>query len=391
MTIRRWVAAGLAVCAVSASLWAKPGIVKTRDGTSYQGEVTETEDGKIVIKVHGIDMRVERRDVASIQYIDDEAGDFQKKLAALPARDSKSRLDMAKSAFAQKHYDWARQAAQAALDADPNNKDASEYLTMIRKQQELEHAKPVDPNGPPATPDQPTDTPTSPADQKVLSADDINIIRQMELGAQENSFKAKLQNDVARRFTVKDNGGTLAQFTAETNQRQARLIIDRAPEMRNDVRIMTDPASMAMYKQHVQPAVLGGCATSGCHGGAQAGKFVLIAPADNEAATYTNFYILTKYTKTIDKTTHSMIDRTAPQKSLLLQYSLPADVADIKHPDIPGGYKGIFRSAADPRYKSIREWITNSLVPLAPDYGIKFTIPGSSAASPAPTTKPASK
>jgi len=395
MTFRRWLTGGLAVCAMTASLWARPGTVTTRSGATYQGEITEAEDGKLIVKVRGIDMRIERRDVASVVFVDDEQADFQKKLVALPPRDAKSRLDMARSAFDKKQYDLSRQAAEAALVADPNSKEATDFLVMIRKQQEIERApKPADHKPPtgndPLLPDQPA-TPNTPAapggpvDRKTLSADDINVIKQFELGADENNIRATFNNDVRRRFTNKDGGGSLQDFMAEPVGRQVRLILTRAPEMRNDVRIVSDPASIQQFKK-LQPSILGGCASSGCHGGANGGKFVLLTPGDGDAAAYTNFYILTQYAKQIEKSKEFMIDRTAPAKSLLLQYALPTDVADFPHPAVPG-YKGMFRNANDPRFKAISEWLSGSLQPVSPDYGIKFTPPTATPATTAPAGK----
>ncbi len=271
---------------LSTSLWAKPGTVKTRDGTSYQGDVSEAEDGKIIVKVHGIDMRIERRDVASITYVDDIQQEFQKRLAALPPKDVKGRMDLARWAFDKHQYDWSRQAAESALLADPNNKEATDFLVTIRKQQEIERApKPAEPKpvGDPLVPDQPANpaTPAAPGaavDRKTLSPDDINVIKQLELGAEENAFRVNLLNGVAKRFVDKDAQGTLAQFVALPVQKQARYILHDAPEMRNDVRIMTDPASMQQFKR-LQPSILGGCASSGCHGGPAGGNFILLTPA----------------------------------------------------------------------------------------------------------------
>ncbi len=396
MTILRWLMGGLAVVAIGTTLWARPGTVKMRDGASYEGDITEAEDGSVVVKVRNVDMRIDRRNVAGITYIDDAAGDFKKKLAALGPKDIKGRLELAQSALSQRQYDWAKQAAQGALDIDPNSKEATDFLMMIRRQQELERTPKADqkpqPGGDPLMPDasgNPKGTPAA-VDRKTLTADDINLIRQFELGSEENNFRATLLNDVRKRFVAQDAQGTLAEFTALPVQKQARYILSRAPGMRNDVRINSDPASITQYRQRVQPAILAGCATTACHGGGNAGNFVLINPADNEAVAYTNFYILTQFVKKLDKDAMAqMIHRTAPDKSLLLQYSLPPDAADLHHP-ASAGFRPPFRNTADPRYKIISDWLSNSLNPTAPDYGIKFTPPTASSPD-TPSTKPANK
>ncbi len=95
---------------------------------------------------------------------------------------------------------------------------------------------------------------------------------------------------------------------------------------------------------------------------------------------------MTQYAKAAEKAKLLMIDRTVPAKSLLLQYSLPADLSDHDHPAV-ANYKGVFRNTNDPRFKAISDWLSTQLQPVTPDYGIKFTPPTAAA----PTTAPAAK
>jgi len=391
MAIRRWLLSGLAVCALTGALWARPGTVKTRDNVAYQGDISEADDGNVIVKVHGIDMRIDRRDVASIEYTDDLIASYKKKLAALPVHDSKSRMDMARAAYNQKQYDLARMAAQSALDADPNSAEATDFLNMIRRQAELDRTKPAEGAAPEVHegPAREGATPNGKAgEHKVLSADDVNIIKQSELTAQDTNYKAAFKNDVRRKFTEKDGGGTLPQFLQLSVPEQVQRILSRAPEMANDVRIQSDPVAIAVYKKSVQPAILAGCATSSCHGGAQAGKFALVVPADSDAATYTNFYILSQYVKTEGNLQMAMVDRTSPHKSLIVQYALPAETADFDHPNV-AGYKGLFHTANDPRYVAIMDWISKTLAPVPPQYKIEYGDLNKQRV--APTSQPAGK
>lgn len=385
MTIRRGLVCGVAVCVLATALWARPGIVKHRDGSTYTGDVSEEEAGKVVVRVRDIPIAIDRRDVVSIQY-GEPGEDFQKKLAAAPPGDVKSRLDLAKWAMGERKYQWATQAAEAALVIDPNNREATDLIAMIRRQQQLEQARPA-----PARPN-PGDATggaaaTRPApDRKTLADDDINLIRQSELGMQENNFRVEFANDVRRQY-IKQINGNLQQFSAQPVQQQAREIIRQAPELRNDVRIVTDPTSMVMFKQRVQPAVLAGCASSGCHSGQTGGGFVLLNGPDNEAQTYTNFFILNQYAKMVNNARLGMIERTTPQRSLLLQYGLPPENAEVKHPPA-GNYRGLFRTQADPRFKAIVDWLGTSLQVPAPDYAaIKYEAPTNASATP-PATAP---
>ena len=146
---------------------------------------------------------------------------------------------------------------------------------------------------------------------------------------------------------------------------------------------MSDPPSIADFRRSVQPIILSGCATSGCHGGPAAGKFTLVSPATTDEATYTNFYVLTNYKKQLQTvvpaggifggmTEIEMIDRGNPQRSLLVQYSLPADVAEFDHPAV-NNYQPPFQNVFEARARPMIAWIERTLR-LNPDpTGINYT------------------
>ncbi len=138
--------------------------------------------------------------------------------------------------------------------------------------------------------------------------------------------------------------------------------------------------ALLQFRRVVQPYVVLNCATSACHGGNQsATPFQLLVPADSDAATYTNFYILTKYTQPSKQGTEGvfghgtvkMIDRQHPLQSLLIEYSLPGSVAEFHHPDVPN-FRPPFRGTADPHYRQLQEWIGTALPIVDPDYGFDF-------------------
>ena len=81
-----------------------------------------------------------------------------------------------------------------------------------------------------------------------------------------------------------------------------------------------------------------------------------------KAEAYTNFVALNRF----ERDGALMIDRFAPDDSLLLQWALPRDVARYPAPDVPG-WKPRFKSSTDRRYVAVRDWI-DGLVKFAPDY-----------------------
>jgi hypothetical protein len=120
----------------------------------------------------------------------------------------------------------------------------------------------------------------------------------------------------------------------------------------------------------------------------------LFSPPDNDAVTYTNFYILQSYQRegqddgsVFGGGELRMIDRPMPRRSLLLNYALPPTIAEYDHPDVRG-YRPALRNRDDPNYGRLLDWIELSLVPTVEtsDYGIAYDPPGRTAGTTQPTT-----
>jgi len=152
----------------------------------------------------------------------------------------------------------------------------------------------------------------------------------------------------------------------------ASHLTDGKPDLALGVHLLSDPVQVAHYKV-MQPALLAGCGTSGCHVGpsAKGGNFVLFQ-GDQAAQVYTNFLTLQTFTKAIDKTPMSMVDRQNPDSSLLLEYMLPPDVAKVPHPPTVPAYKGTVKTKSDVRFARVAQWI-HDFSGIQPAYGIDLT------------------
>ncbi len=403
----------LVVLGLSATVsFARPGVVKTRDGQTYDGDIDDKDPDALLVTVKGIKTRIERSRIASVQYpTGTPAQGFADRLAKLGPRDVAGRMALAREAFNAHDYATARTAVDQALAIDPNNADAVAFAETIRSQMRLEAAR--NKTASPAT--APASEPTTQGgggSDKVLRPQDINAIRQRELRPDDKGVRIRLERDVKKRY-ISYSTMRQAEFNALTPMDQAMMIIEKGtPEMRRDVQILNDPPSLLAFRQRVQPTLLQNCATSGCHGDRNPKKFALVEPGDSDAATYTNFYILQNYSKPMkssDKAVFGrgdlrMLDRQHPEQSMILQYALPGSQAEYPHPDV-AGFKPVFHGKTDPRYVALADWIGKTLQPVEPDYGIDFAVPGMGASSasqpaeppasapapPPPTTKPAPK
>lgn len=389
---------------------ARPGVVKTREGHTYEGEVVDRPgEDFVTVTVRGIQTRINRPDVAGIEYRQGIDQEYRQRMAKLDPKDAAGRLELARWAFKERRYDLARDAADKALAVDPNNAEAVEFLNYIQQQQRLERAKARTATQPSRVQQDQrqggaaTTTAANLPERRFLSPQDVNRIRQEELRRVADArARVQFRNDVERRFLASTEKYTQAQFRLMSPTERAIAILDEGdPALRDDVVIATDPFAIQEYRRFVQPMVLQNCATTGCHGGTSAGEFVLFSQGNvesNDAATYTNFYILQAYAHQVrsDRENESvfsgpalrrMIDRMQPDDSLLIQYGLPRQFTKFPHPDVNGQLRPMFTSREDRRYQALYGWISNTLASVEPKYGIDYEPPvGTSRPASVPST-----
>jgi hypothetical protein len=356
--------------------FARQAVVTTRDGQRFEGDVTENEN-EVVIDIKGVKTVIPRANVANVVYPESFDKQFRDRLAALDPKDVRGRIDLARWALDQQQYNAARDALDSAMAIDPNNREAFDLQNLVRSQQRLSQPKQQG-NEKPSTAASPT-TPVPPGaipagERRLLNQADVNVIRQRELKPSDTA-RIQFANQVDQRFIKYANLQQSEFMSLKPVDRALRILKEGDPSMRDDVKIQTDPQSLVEYQRTIQPLIINNCATSNCHGSSRGGNFMIYTPPDSPLVTYTNFYILNKYARKIGQTgggmfggaaERRMIDRGQPQNSLLLQYSLPAAVAEYDHPKVQG-YDGAFRTKDDLNYRRIATWISDVLTPVAPD------------------------
>jgi hypothetical protein len=407
VTITAWVLVFTLGVIAAAPAPARQGTVQTRQGQTLTGDVVE-ENGSVTVTVHGIRTQIRRQDVTSIDYSEDAQTQFNQRLDKLQPGDVRGRLELAHWAFDLRRYDLARKAIDEVLAIAPDHEEANTFLRVITQQAALER-----PGRPAPTEVESTTRPEPAGDatgiaHRYLSDDDINVIRQKELKPTD-VVAIRFLNDVKARYMTAANV-PVRQFNSQPLVRQAIEIITRGDDaMRADVRINGDPRALLNFRRQVHPMIVQGCAGAGCHGGASGGDFILFNSADNsDEVVYTNYLILQMYSRPVpiadaagdaddlapgrQTVVRHMIDRVTPQRSLLIQYAMPPNMAELDHPDVIG-YRPLFSSWREGRLRLWMNWITNDLGPVVPDYGLTYEPPTArnsttGPAATAPTTAP---
>jgi hypothetical protein len=188
-------------------------------------------------------------------------------------------------------------------------------------------------------------------------------------------------NNALRRYLAQ------RQAEGEFNSRQAEQEFLRAPRiqqvvhmlskldpndpLKRDILIEGDPRAIGFFRTSVWPMVRQHCATPQCHGqpGGAGGLKLFRLNSDSNRVLYTNFYILDTYANSQGK----MVDRGQPLQSLLLQYGLPDEQAQSRHPEVD--LPPIFRSPQDPLFRSIVQWIRDDLLYPRSAYRLDYTPP----------------
>jgi hypothetical protein len=391
--IRRWWLGVFVICLLATGLLAKQGTLKTKDDRRFQGDIQDAPDGQSVnVTIHGATITVSRDDIASITYPKDAAAEFHDRLKALDPNDIKGRLDLCRWALENREYDLATEAAQDAQRIDPHEPNAAILLDTIASERALDAKLSTRPATAEATTPDNTPAPaaSTPPPSQFITMDDVQIMRRKEL-LPDDQARIDFAANVRKRYLALSGVDPVA-FNSESSAQQALDIFQtNNSQLMRDVRILSDPNVLLVFRTRIQPRILAGCAAAGCHGSAGSGGFFLYSDADKIPAAYTNFDILMQTSRKIvgkdifgtGPITRPMVDRIHGVTSLLVQFGLPRSVATLPHPDVHD-FKPLFRNEQDPNFTEMTNWI-GSLTPIAPDYGIgDFHIP----IGPFPATQP---
>lgn len=286
------------------------------------------------------------------------------------AAQARTQFEKARALYQQDRFSEAQTENQKALALDPHNSDAILLAKVLAEKTAAGGGAGAGAGA----------RGGAGAKAAVLSAQQISMIRLMELSGADRNIRGKIDRSALEDFwqevvikdgTVDTSPQAHAAFLSPTNfAGQVRMIRDSGQsKFMNQVTITSDPATLRGAQNtftQVQNYVLQSCATAECHGGDKAGAFRLIpnntTGVSVEQQLYTNFYAMTMYKDAGGK----MIDRENPEKSLFITYSLPKG-----HPTVSIPAK---MQPNDAQYRRMIDWIRSLAFPQ-PNYGITFDLP----------------
>ena len=352
----------------------RDGVVRLRDGGQISGRVIEDGFEQVTLLIEGIHHQIPRAEVSHINLAPSFERELEVARASIDQTNGSMRVELAQWIMQRGRLDLARAELQEILQME-DNPQARQLLELVEAQIALkaegrDTPRPLPPKG-----DRTTGLP-----DRTLTAEDVNLIRVYEIDFRRPP-KVEVNPKTIRKLIESHATNALIPNQTSKQERlfalddldQVKLIFDvQARELYPEIQVKGEPHSLNVFRTKVHNAwLIRNCATSGCHGGLNAGNFFLHRYGMNTPKTlYENLLILER---TRLEGPHKLIDYENPRMSLLIQYALPQSEARIKHPAVPG-FKPAFPSGGGKTMADTLEFIEAMYRPR-PDYPVEYEAP----------------
>lgn len=367
-------------------------VVYMKDGQRFTGILVSTDDKHLRVRIAGI---VTSLPLSMVQRYEVLPPILQRymDLRAAVGNDPGQILQLAEWLRERERYTLALAEVERALAIDPDH-EPSRRLKLLLEQQIVLRTKAAERerDGGAAERDEPRSGVQGrpirprPADFPLLSRDQISLLKVYELDL-DTRPRLVIKRETITRLLEQNSGHPLVPVTREGRESWYRKdtleIMDlmfrlQARNLYDQVQVLDQPRTFEVFRDQVQRTwLLSRCATNECHGGTEAGRFMLHNRRPNsEQTVYTNFLIVNRF-KLADG--RGLIDVDEPAKSPLLQLGLPREDSLYPHPPVIGDrgrniWRQVFNAVEDRTFQEGVEWV-RSLFRPRPDYPIAFDLP----------------
>lgn len=363
-------------------------MIELTTGAVMQGLLLESNDVSVRIRSNRVETRIPRAQIINMVRLPSIESRYESIRAALGPRDVNERIYWARWLRDRQRYAMALELIREAAAIEPANPEVATLLTWLERHVDILRRR--------ATTGEPTpDRPRAPRPERVdpapdddeafprLSDDDINIIRVYEYDFAD-PVRIRIGDDTISRLIQQhaDSPHIPAQpaARAELFRRRPTEILEimfrsQARDLYPEVEVTDHTPAIRRFRDRLHTRwLINGCATSECHGGREAGRFILARDAPRSDHTvYTNLYIVSRFV--LDDGT-PLVDWRRPADSPLIQLALPRALSARPHPEVPGpggrdAWRPAFRNANDRAVTDTVNWIRSMYVPR-PDYPIDY-------------------
>ncbi|GIW73480.1 MAG: hypothetical protein KatS3mg103_0002 [Phycisphaerales bacterium] len=345
-----------------------------RTGQILDGELVEETPQSVTLRIAGIERRFNQPQIERLIRLPDLATRYRQWRRAIPDGDVGQIEQLVQWLVSQELYHVAHYEAARLHERRPRDPRVGDLLRQMAGLAELYEQR-----GQGVA----RDRPDRPDPLPLLGPEQVNLIRVYEIDLLDPPRMRIDPRDVEAFLLAYKDDPRVPQ-TPEGRQAMiagdpldvVRLMFQlRAREFYPTVRVLEDPPAMRRFRREVAGWLAVGCATTRCHGGAQAGGLRLVAENPRgQAQAYTNFLILTR-ARLPDGT--PLINVDEPDKSPLLHLGLRREGSLYPHPPVPtedgrgDAWREVFARTGDARWRATTEWI-RSLYRPRPRYPIEY-------------------
>ncbi len=380
------------------AVWAREATVRTRDGRELTGELVTQNDKVVVLNISGIEISVQRDQVAEFELKPTADEYYAQTRPELDDNDLEGRFALSQRLYEMKALDLALRELQDLARLFPGEPRVVRLINIIEADQELARRQVDTGNDPRRVREDQGRPPRNPGRAQpaeageLLTPEQVNLIRVYEVDLSAQPRGIRVPRETLDKFfqSYRDADGQPLDRRAQAEFRRRppyeqleEIFAARLRDLYGEVEILTDPPALATYRNTVNDDYVAPYFRRHFGQGQVDGLKLFGARPNAVEEAYTNFYVLHNYKGPEGV---PMIDRVSPADSLLVQWGLPRELATSPAPQVEG-WEPAFRSVDDPQFLRIVDWI-GTLYSPAPDYGIDYP-PAAPAAPDADTPAPA--
>jgi len=345
-------------------------VLHTSDGRIVMGDFVSESEQEVVLGIDGAKTTFPRSQVVDLQVILTQAELFAERRKVIADDDLSSRVDLVAQMIDEKVYDLAKTEIDA-LATDFPDEPFAKGLEQLLKTAQAGEALAAVPE--PKAGDNPRlqTSPRGGAEATLLTKEQVIIVKLGERHRPDPDSAIKLvipPTVITELFdlhtghpAVPDTRDDQAAFR-DLNTWEQLAVFERVDDngLTGKIRIVGDPPALKSFRQTINPRYI--WSYFGRHfSGTVEGVDLAMRRPNAVPEAYTNFVKLSR----MQVDGHKMINRMEPEKSLLLQWGLPREIATHPAPEAER-WKPYFQSRQDPQYLSLLDWI-DALV-TSPDY-----------------------
>jgi hypothetical protein len=351
------------------------------DGRTIICELVEDGFESVEVEISGIKAKYPREAILEVRPYPSDRELYESFRTRLEPDQYSARYTLALWLYNKRMYDEAKLELESLLEAT-NHYEAGELLNEVKAQIRLLESSRAAPRAPGEgrrEPRKPDPRLTGILASPLLTEEDVNLIRVYELDTANPPRLQVSRSTIEEMVTRYADSELIPAQRSERNALFSREPIDivkllfalKARELYDGIEVLGEPESLNLFRLRVHNAwLIGNCATSKCHGGADAGRFFLHnRDWKDETVRYTNLMILLR--TRLD--TLPLIDPEKPTDSLIYQYALPKTEARRPHPDVKGWSPALTRSRRS-LAEDFVDWIRSMRMPRG-EYPIEYTPP----------------